>query len=371
MRISGSYSDASRERQASPKKSGMGAWFSKFFRSAAQGPSNVDPAPRLAPPDKTLPPEQAQVADAEEMARRVGVAGDKTTPGYEAPPERVAGQDLHDDEARVRSQLKMLDGPTNALFPSLRQQIQGCIGGTPNFMSPEQASTTFKDPDSISHFMLSMRDVPYIYRQMKPVAYAFRRYLNVYLKLHKVVAAEPMQWRQAENMELKRRLDVRSIEQIMTQVEHLNGAVERLKMDKDFMTVMGYGIQAGAVIREWDNFYKIFQKTMPEIKRLVYQMYQRVKDQRWDKTGPYRPEGPRGEDDAYLGDLGKGVLDEPSAPDGDGQYKDMKTVQQKGPRYFRSGDGTDMRNAKQSIIRKPGKTTIDYVPQDDDEDSIM
>jgi hypothetical protein len=351
----------------------MGAWLSKFFRTSAEGPSKVDPqpSPRLAPPDKTLPPEEAERADAEEMARRRFVSADGTTPGYEAPPERVVGQDLHDDEARVRSQLKMLDGPTNALFPSLRQQIQGCIGGTPNFMSPEQASTTFKDPDSITHFMLSMRDVPYIYRQMKPVAFAFRRYLNSYIKLHKVVAQAPMQVRQAENVELKRRLDVKSLEQIMANVENLNGSVERLKMDKDFMHVMGYGVESNRVIKEWDNFYKLFQKTMPEIKRLVYQMYQRVKDQRWDKTGPYRPEGPRGEDDAYIGDLGSGILDEPSPPDGDGQYKDMKTVRQKGPRFVRSGDQTDVRNAKNSVIRKPGKTTIDYVPQDDDEDSIM
>jgi hypothetical protein len=265
MRMSGSYSDASRERQPSPKRSGMGAWMSKFFRraGASDGPeAGQAPAPmRLAPePEKTLPPEEAMRKKELQAAMQ---AGTKTLPPEAEEPKAGGGQT--DDEERVKGLLRILDGPVNSLYPFLRQQIQGCIGGTPNFISPEQASSTFKDPDNISHFMLSMRDVPYIYRQIKPVATAFQRFLNVYLKLHKAVAAQPMVWRQAENVEMQRRLDVRSFEKIMKDVEFLGYSINRVKMEKDFMGVMGYGTQVSMLLQEWERFNNLFQKAAPEI----------------------------------------------------------------------------------------------------------
>jgi hypothetical protein len=369
--MSGSYSDASRERQPSPKRSGMGAWMSKFFRraGASDGPeAGQAPAPmRLAPePEKTLPPEEAMRKKELQAAMQ---AGTKTLPPEAEEPKAGGGQT--DDEERVKGLLRILDGPVNSLYPFLRQQIQGCIGGTPNFISPEQASSTFKDPDNISHFMLSMRDVPYIYRQIKPVATAFQRFLNVYLKLHKAVAAQPMVWRQAENVEMQRRLDVRSFEKIMKDVEFLGYSINRVKMEKDFMGVMGYGTQVSMLLQEWERFNNLFQKAAPEIMELLHHMYQGVKDQKWDKTGPYAPEGPRGEDDAELGKLGKGVLDDPSsAPDG---WVDMGTDHPHYRGYERGGRGrkTDMvdpqksgvmQGSKTGIRKKPGKTTVDYVP---------
>ena len=370
MRMSGSYSDASRERQPSAKRSAVAGWLSKLFSMGGASDPKVDqPAPpsmRLAPePDKTLSPEDAKRKEEEEALRQ---AGTKTM-----PPEanQIPNRDNTSDDRRVSFLLRVLDGPVNALYPTLRQQIQGCIGGTPNFISPEQASSTFKDPDSISHFMLSMRDVPYIYRQIKPVSTAFQRFLNVYLKLHKAVAAAPMAWRQAENVELKRRLDVRSFEKIMKDVDQLEAAINEIKADRDFMHVMGYGTQISMLLQEWERFHALFQKAAPEIMKLLYKMYQGVKDQKWDKTGPYAPEGPRGEEDADLGQLGKGVLDDPSSHDGDGDWYDMGTDHPHYPNYERGdrGRNTDIRSPQQSGmqgnktgIRKPGKTTVDYVP---------
>ena len=372
MRMSGSYSDASRERQPSAKRSAVAGWLSKLFSMGGGGgpdraatPDSPQPM-RLAPDsgDKTLPPDEARRK--EELLAAMQ-AGTKTMPPEGPAEDGGKGKTLHtSDEDRVNSLLRVLDGPVNSLYPTLRQQIQGCIGGTPNFISPEQASSTFKDPDNISHFMLSMRDVPYIYRQIKPVSTAFQRFLNVYIKLHKTVAAAPMVWRQAENVELKRRLDVRSFEKIMKDVEHLESAMNKVKIEKDFMHVMGYGTQISMLLQEWERFHALFQKAAPEIMKLLYQMYQGVKDQKWDKTGPYAPEGPRGEEDADLGQLGKGVLDDPSSHDGDGNWKDMGTYNPHYTGYERyGGRKTDIRNAQQGSktgVRKPGKTTVDYVP---------
>lgn len=183
------------------------------------------------------------------------------------------------------------------LYPNLMRQVQGYQALTPDYASPEQSGSTYKEADQISDLCYSLRGSnPFLYRTLLPASRLFRRFLLEFTKV--MFDTKKTSMTEAVNAELVYRLNIKRFEQIKGSVAKLKELLDSFKHDRDQLQTVGMWSHAEGMCRTFDAFWAAFSQIQSIVDQGLHRTYQLVKDQRWDKTRPAPDLGPRGEEDA-------------------------------------------------------------------------